>query len=179
VRDFTDNVATNFDLCTIVHAMARNALSSVSSTDLAHVYVKHASTIDRASGCRCVLLWAASSPPLVHTTGFQHAFLGVYVASRWSRHCTDSRPVAMSTLQSVASLHAVIFTVPMQRSPRLPPCRLPQRWSPRPRTVFVTPSGSSSPTLSTVAALSQVACMATFDQCRPRGLPLQQSRHPA
>jgi hypothetical protein len=41
---------------------------------------EHASTTDRASGYRCVPLWATSLPPFVHATGFQHVFIGVYVA---------------------------------------------------------------------------------------------------
>jgi hypothetical protein len=57
-RDFTDNDATGFDLCVVVNDLAHIAPSSVSSTDLAHVYAKyvleHAPTTVRASSCRCV-----------------------------------------------------------------------------------------------------------------------------
>jgi hypothetical protein len=47
----------------------------------------------------------------------------------------------------------------------------------RPRMVFVTPSGSSSPTSSSAATLSQATYMATFSRRRSRRLPLRQSRH--
>jgi hypothetical protein len=77
----------DFDLRTVIHAMAHTMPLSVRSTDLAHVYVTTSTT---SPGTRLPLterlvaavspLRATAPPPLVQAAGFQHAFLGMYVA---------------------------------------------------------------------------------------------------
>ena len=106
-------------------------------------------------------LLAAASPPLFHATGFQCALLDVDVASSLS-HWTDSRPIVPPPplgpegpcmRPSSPSMHT---DVPGSHNATSNGARRH-----RPRMVFVTPSGSSSPSLSTAAALLQVTCMTT------------------
>jgi hypothetical protein len=134
------------------------------STDLAHVYAKHvpehAPTTIRASGYRNVATSGCSAATFGPSRRLPTC-LSRHVRCWWSRRCTDSRPTATSPLRGVASLHAVIFVVPAHRRPRLLPRRLPRRGSPTSAHGLLTP-GSSSPTSSTAAALSQVTCMATL-----------------
>ena len=122
-------------------------------------------------------LLAAASPPLFHATGFQCALLDVDVASSLS-HWTDSRPIVLPP--PLGSEGPCMRPSSPSLQSDIPGSHRATSYGARrhrPRIVFVSPSGCSSPTLSTVVALLHVTCMTTYRPHMSHRPHLHQSRY--
>lgn len=107
-----------------------------------------------ASPLQDTMPWA-----IVLAPDYRRALSFTYVVVGLSCRCSDARAAATSPTRVVSVPHTILLVVPAHR--RLPShmlCHLPHM-------VFITPSGSHSPTLSSILALLHAINMASSSYC--------------